>query len=103
MSGFGCEELLSHCGVAHRGDGASVAMQVDALADQSELVVGEALRRVWRQAGFPEQAMTSQWWRMLAKLAQSPASNGTRALNLPGAIRASRDGKSLVFECHRCG
>ncbi len=59
------------------------------LAGQREIVACETLRRAWRDAGLPEQAMTHQWWRTLAKFAQAAPVDGA-VLNLPGSVVARR-------------
>jgi len=85
------EDLLAQCQPAA---GASAAVQrggfalsVAPLREQPELLVGEALRHAWRQAGLPEQSMTRAHWRELARFACSPDAGG--ALNLPGNVRAA--------------
>jgi tRNA(Ile)-lysidine synthase len=70
------------------GDVAALSFAVAPLADQSPLLASEALRSAWREAGWPEQAMTHAWWRRLAQFAQSP--EHALPLNLPGDIHASR-------------
>lgn len=72
-----------------------VAMQASPLADQAALLVREALRVAWRRVEWPEGAMTSHWWRELAKLAQSARSPSS--LNLPGDVLAKREGEQLIL------
>lgn len=64
------------------------------LGGQSEVLVCEALRLAWRNAGFSEQAMTREWWRRLAQFAQSTEPAG--ALNIPGNIIARRPTANLL-------
>jgi tRNA(Ile)-lysidine synthase len=93
------DELLEQSRAAAATAGGSpsgtVALGVGPLADQPELVVCEALRRAWRLAGWPEQAMTRRWWRELAALAQS--TDPQPALNLPGNVLARRQGELLTL------
>jgi tRNA(Ile)-lysidine synthase len=63
-----------------------VAFHVAILREQPEILIREALRIAWREAHFPEQAMTHDWWCQLAGLATGAASN--EVLNLPGNVRA---------------
>jgi tRNA(Ile)-lysidine synthase len=70
------------------GEVVTVLLAVAPLADQSPLLASEALRSVWREAGWPEQAMTHGWWRRLTQFAQSP--DIAPSLNLPGDVHASR-------------
>jgi tRNA(Ile)-lysidine synthase len=78
-------------------DSAFASLRIDCrpLVDAPPLVVREVCRIAWQQADWPLQAMGSGAWQQLAELAlgarQSP-------LNLPGNIRAQRDGDSLVLE-----
>jgi tRNA(Ile)-lysidine synthase len=70
------------------GDVMAVTLAVTPLADQLPLLASEALRSAWRDAAWPEQAMTYAWWRQLAQFAQLP--EVSPPLNLPGDIHASR-------------
>jgi tRNA(Ile)-lysidine synthase len=66
------------------------------LIGQPEYVIREAMRLAWRDAGFPEQGMTSGWWRKLAQFAQSREPQAS--LNLPGNVLAHRlDSRSLAL------
>jgi len=67
--------------------GRELSLKLGPFSQQADVVVCEALRLVWREAGLPEQAMTHAWWRKLAELAKSASSN--EVLNLPGNVRAS--------------
>jgi tRNA(Ile)-lysidine synthase len=85
-------ELLEKCQrrlePSASGDVLAVTLVVTPLADQSPLLASEALRLAWRDAAWPEQAMTYTWWRQLTQFAQSP--EVSPPLNLPGDIHASR-------------
>ena len=75
------------------GDNAFVISCKD-LAGQEPIVVCEALRLAWREAGLPEQDMTHPWWMRIAKLASDMQTN--EKLNLPGGIHASVQEDRLV-------
>lgn len=66
-----------------------------ALEGQPLIVVREVFKLAWRNAGWPEQSMGFDEWRQLALLA---VDGGTAMLNLPGGIRAKRDGEAVVLE-----
>jgi tRNA(Ile)-lysidine synthase len=57
-------------------------------------IIRHICRLAWRQAGWPEQSMGFYEWQQLAELA---AGLSGRAVNLPGNIRASREGDYLVI------
>jgi tRNA(Ile)-lysidine synthase len=71
----------------------SATLWAPPLAGQPPILAAEVLRAVWRQAGWPEQAMTRRWWTTLAELAQ--ATEPRPALNLPGGVLARREGEAL--------
>ncbi len=73
-----------------------ISLDLRPFSQQADVVVCEALRLVWREAGLPEQAMTYDWWRKIAKLAKS--ASDTEVLNLPGNVRASIDTGCLVLK-----
>lgn len=85
-------ELLERCQrqMQRLPNGAVTAIELKLapLADQPPLLAAEALRRAWRDAAWPEQAMTHAWWRQLAQFAQSPTA--APPLNLPGDVHAIR-------------
>jgi len=60
---------------------------------QPPIVVRELFRQVWSSAGWPQQAMGFKEWRQLASLAIEPG--GAGSINLPGAVRAYREGHLL--------
>lgn len=82
-------------------DGSSrLSLQTSALVNQPRILLLEALRIAWREAGLAEQAMTFDWWTKLAKLVHSPASN--EVLNLPGNVQARIVDERLLIEWQRC-
>jgi tRNA(Ile)-lysidine synthase len=85
-------ELLQRCQRhverSASGEVVAITLAVAPLFDQTSLLASEALRLAWREAGWPEQAMTHDWWRCLTQFAQSPEL--APSLNLPGDIHANR-------------
>ena len=67
----------------------------DALEGQPAIVVREVFKSAWRQAGWPEQSMGFDEWQQLAALATG---GGSQVVNLPGGIRAKREGQFVVLE-----
>lgn len=67
-------------------------LRVAGLSPLERQCLQEALRLAWREAGFPEQAMTSRHWRDLVaiSLAAPPS-----ARDFPGAVHARREGDTL--------
>jgi tRNA(Ile)-lysidine synthase len=74
----------------------SVTLDVAGLGAESDFLVAEALRFLWRQAGWPEQAMNRRWWTGLSELAKS--GGDAPSLNLPCNVLARRSGRQLVLE-----
>ena len=74
----------------------SISLLWRAFQRQPQLIVCEAIRITWREAGLSEQAMTFEWWRRLGELIQQ--SSEVKALNLPGNVRASVAGDRLVLQ-----
>ena len=72
------------------------ALNVATLQEHSPILVREVLRLAWREAHFPEQAMSREWWVELANLAGANASEVV--LNLPGRVRSALTGGFLVVE-----
>jgi tRNA(Ile)-lysidine synthase len=91
-------ELLQRCQRqverSANGDVAALLFAVAPLADQTPLLASEAFRLAWREAGWPEQAMTHAWWRRLAHFAQSLEL--APPLNLPGDVHASRSERGML-------
>jgi tRNA(Ile)-lysidine synthase len=74
-----------------------VRAQIDCskLEGRPPIVIREVFKLAWRQARWPEQSMGFDEWRQLAALASGA---GSQPLNLPGNIRARRDGRIVVLE-----
>jgi tRNA(Ile)-lysidine synthase len=66
-----------------------------ALEGQPTVVVREVFKFAWRHAGWSEQSMGFEEWQQLAVLATG---TGSQMLNLPGGIRAKREGQLVVLE-----
>ncbi len=75
-----------------------LSLQTAPLQKQPRVLVCEALRTTWRNAGLPEQAMNFLWWNRLAELALD-RSDG-QVLNLPGNVRASKSEGCLILCWH---
>ncbi len=75
------QALVLHCQVFH---------------EQEPLVVCEALRMIWREAGLAQQAMTYEWWNRLGEMVQQPREGAV--FNLPGNVRASIAGRRFLLE-----
>jgi tRNA(Ile)-lysidine synthase len=86
-------ELLAACRV--EGSNERIALLCSPLRTAPPLLAIEALRAAWRAAGWPEQAMTQQWWRNLSALGRDNSQG--RQLNLPGNVLARREGDALVL------
>ncbi len=86
--------LLERADVSAKPQALGLHWQV--FSDQPSLVVCEALRMAWREAGLPEQAMTFEWWNRLAEMIQQPRDGAV--LNLPGNVHASIAGEQLLLK-----
>jgi tRNA(Ile)-lysidine synthase len=75
-----------------------IQVDCEVLEGQPVIVVREVFKFAWRQAGWPEQSMGFEEWQQLAFLA---AERDPRTVNLPGSIRAKRDGQLIVLEVDR--
>lgn len=78
-------------------DAAAGRMTVDParFAGRPPLLAREACRLAWREAGWPEQAMTREHWRRLGAIV---AGDGLAAVVvLPGAIRVEKVGGAVVL------
>lgn len=80
-------DLLAKCELS--SSDSQLSLLVSPLYGEPPITVCEALRIAWRNANLPEQAMTYQWWRRLARLADSTAEE--EILNLPAGVRASTE------------
>lgn len=74
--------------------GQSICIDCRALANASPYLVRQLLMKLWGERAWPLQPMTYEKWQALAGLALSPA-DGT--LNLPGDIRAKKQGEQLTL------
>jgi tRNA(Ile)-lysidine synthase len=93
-----CVEVRSHSrqqGDAEHGSRAvSVRINCRLLAGQPPMLVRELCRMTWVRTGWPLQAMGFSQW---CELAQFAIGGGGPPLNLPGNVRAQRDGDVLVL------
>lgn len=64
------------------------------LASQPAIVVQEACRRAWREAGWPEQAMGMEAWR---RLAAAIAADEFAAFLLPGSVEVRQEEGDVVL------
>lgn len=95
-------ELSVDC-VSVRNAGARI--DCEKLVGQPRILVREVCRIAWRGAGWSEQSMGFDQWQQLASLAGAAPSScpfpkgesSQVAVNLPGNIRAQRDGWDLVL------
>jgi tRNA(Ile)-lysidine synthase len=78
-------DCLAQCDLHHSE--AQLSLRTEPLHGRPTIVICEALRIAWREARLPEQSMTYQWWRRLARLTEGAAKR--EVLNLPGNVRAS--------------
>ncbi|QEG35032.1 tRNA lysidine(34) synthetase TilS [Bythopirellula goksoeyrii] len=74
----------------------SMKLKSSALVNHPPLLVREALRIAWREAGLAEQEMNFQWWCKLASLVQGDSS--AAVLSLPGNVRAQSANDLLLLE-----
>jgi tRNA(Ile)-lysidine synthase len=72
-----------------------IKIDCDGFEGQPTIVVREVFKFAWRQAGWPEQSMGFDEWQQLAALATA---GDSQALNLPGGVRAEREGRFVVLE-----
>ncbi len=86
-------DLLAKCELLS-GD-AQLSLLASPFHGEPTIVVCEALRIAWRNANLPEQAMTYQWWRRLAELADETLKG--EIFNLPAGVRASIDDDRLCL------
>ncbi len=67
------------------------------LEGQPAIIVREVCKQTWSQAGWPEQSMGFDQWQQLAAIVSGAI---MQPVNLPGKIRAYRDGPFLVLDQH---
>jgi len=73
-----------------------VVIECPPFAEQPELVVREVCRRAWDDAGWHQQAMGFDEWQLLADLVLDKGRSAV--LNLPGNVRAYREGTRAILE-----
>lgn len=83
--------LSAQCVRRERG---GVLLETTTLARQPSYLVRQLFVRLWQQQRWPLQAMTYEKWQQLAALAQAA---GDATLNLPGDVRAKKQGEQLVL------
>lgn len=66
------------------------------LAEQPPIIVREAFKFAWREAGWPLQSMGFEEWQQLASLASG--GNSRAVINLPGNIRARCQSGLVILE-----
>jgi tRNA(Ile)-lysidine synthase len=85
-------ELLTRS-VMHRGQ-VEVILDAAPIRDAALLIVRQMFVEVWREQGWPEQAMGAAEWKRLAEWAQSDAFS---APTLPSGIRATKKAGSITL------
>ena len=65
-------------------------------SDQSALIIREVCKTAWQEAGWPQQAMGFDQWQQLAELIGGE--NSEPAENLPGGVRAHREGSDIILQ-----
>ena len=91
------QELAARCvTVASATEDPVVRIDCRPLIDQRPLLIREVCKVVWQRAGWPMQRMGFDEWQQLA--AMTIRDHPTKAINLPGNIRACRQGDFLVLE-----
>lgn len=88
-------ELLSRSCEGTSNTEGRVTLQSAVLAQSPLALVVEALRLAWREAGWPQQAMTSGHWRQLGELATSAKPQA--AVVFPGNVRVERVGDVFML------
>ena len=67
------------------------------LANRHSHVVRELLVRVWREQGWPQQAMGYKQWGRLYQMTRQTAAPAAPRMTLPGGVRAHRCGDLLYL------
>jgi tRNA(Ile)-lysidine synthase len=88
------EELLERA--LRPGPAGGIAFACEGLAGAARYLVREALRRAWREQGWPEQQMGLAEWETLAEMAQGDG-RMVQQRDFPGGVRARREGAMLVL------
>lgn len=88
-------ELMQRAAATASDAEGRVAVRCDVLAQSPQPLVVEALRLAWREAGWPQQAMTAEHWRRLGELAT--AATPQAAVVFPGGVRVERVADGLVL------
>lgn len=71
---------------------AECRLDASRLADESDVLIRQMLRRLWIQQRWPRQEMGQREWERLAELVQHPG-----AIDLPGGVTARRDAGPLIL------
>ncbi len=69
----------------------------DCLAVQTTFLIHETLIRTYRELSWPLQPMGQAQWVRLGEMVRAPADE-VSPIMLPGAIRASREGRQLILQ-----
>lgn len=88
------DELVGEC--VRRDTPGRVVIDGSAWEQLPPIVLRELCKRAWTEAGWPLGAMGFAEWQQLANLLVS--ADGGPPINLPGGVRASRQGPRLVLE-----
>jgi tRNA(Ile)-lysidine synthase len=89
-------EFSSARSAEHRPWASRVQIDCRRLAKQPAVVVREVCRYGWEAAHWPQQGMGFDQWQQLASMIS--VGTDSSPINLPGNLRASRRGESLVIE-----
>lgn len=86
-------EALAEQAITRRADGSGLAVDRQCTHSAPPLVVAEAVKLAWRALDWPERDMGSQQWRQIMQMLQGDG--GPTTHDLPGGIRARREGDSV--------
>jgi tRNA(Ile)-lysidine synthase len=87
------EQWMERC-VSVDGDGC-VQVDCSTAAAERPLLVREVFMRIWRERGWPQQAMGMEQWLLLCDLARETAPSTPRRVTLPGQVDACRTDRML--------
>ena len=79
-------------GCCQKENSEEIQIEVRRLTERSEFLVRELFIAVWREAGWPLQAMGLSEWQSLAELLRQP---NAAVLTLPGGVVAKKEGGKL--------